>query len=559
MFYTSIISKVLYHTLIVSGGIVEKQFSKDTKNASNVNVKVLFKILNKNSNTEIGKKYNFEDIQSIKDYKEKVPLCDYSDFSEYIDRMSKGEKNILVKEDIEYFGHTSGTTGKQKLLPVTKSGRKIAAKYMALLSQKFCYNYFKSDLNYEKGLMIADVITTTYTEGGIPICSATSGGMKSLKNLIPYMYTSPYEVMLIKDKDSALYLHLLFALTYKDLQYISSAFIANILDLLRLLESHKSMLILDVRKGTINRKLNIDDTIRTKLNSYLKPNAGRADELELEFSKGFQGICKRIWPNLLYLACVTGATFSIYDEMVNYYTGYLPIYSTAYAATEGTFAINPYVNHIKYVIIPDTVFYEFIPLDEGNVDKTYCINELKIGDKYEIVVTNFSGLYRYKMGDVIKVVGFFNDSPEVEFLYRKNQVLNMVSEKTTEEHLKYSIENTMKQLSLDLIDYTTISDNSVSPGRYTFYIEVKNNASCSPKLIEHHLDIELQKANLAYSRFRSGNRLSSPKVILVKKGTFKNIKMFLLSKGISNNQIKIPRVITSNKDILNIIKSSIYK
>lgn len=559
MFYTSIISKVLYRTLIVSGGIVEKQFSKDTKNSSNINVKVLFKILSKNSNTEIGKKYNFEDIQSIKDYKEKVPLCNYSDFSEYINRMSKGEKNILVKEDIEYFGHTSGTTGNQKLLPVTKSGRKIAAKYMALLSQKFCYNYFKGNYNYEKGLMIADVITTTYTEGGIPICSATSGGMKSIKNLIPYIYTSPYEVMLIKDKDSALYLHLLFALIYKDLQYISSAFIANILDLLRLLETQKSMLILDIRKGTINRKLNIDDDIRTKLNSYLSPNAGRADELELEFSKGLQGICKRIWPNLLYLACVTGATFSIYDEMVNYYTGYLPIYSTAYAATEGTFGINPYVSNIKYVIIPDTVFYEFIPLDEGGVDKTYCINELKIGNKYEIVVTNFSGLYRYKMGDVIKVVGFFNSSPEVEFLYRKNQVLNMVSEKTTEEHLKYSIENTMKQLSLDLIDYTTISDNSVSPGRYTFYIELKNNTSCSSKVIEQCLDVELQKANLAYSRFRNGNRLSSLKVVLVKKDTFKNIKKFLLSKGISNNQIKIPRVITTNKDLLNIINSSIYK
>ncbi len=57
---------------------------------------------------------------------------------------------------------------------------------------------------------------------------------------------------------------------------------------------------------------------------------------------------------------------------------------------------------------------------------------------YDVIVTNYAGLYRYRLGDVIKVVDYYNNSPEIEFLYRKNQVINMVSEKTTEEHLIFS-------------------------------------------------------------------------------------------------------------------------
>ncbi|MPN64344.1 hypothetical protein SDC9_212116 [bioreactor metagenome] len=112
--------------------------------------------------------------------------------------MANGEKNILITGKVEYFGHTSGTTGKQKLIPVTKRTKMKGAKYMALLITRFSYNNLKEDWNYGKGLMIADIVMSTYTKGGIPICSATSGGINGIKTLLPYLYTSPYEVMKIK-------------------------------------------------------------------------------------------------------------------------------------------------------------------------------------------------------------------------------------------------------------------------------------------------------------------------------------------------------------------------
>lgn len=549
---TSIISKALYKTAIIGGGLVEKKFNRDTKNCKKVNEQVLFKILKRNSKSEIGDKFKFEDINSIKDYKNKVPLTEYNFYEKYINRMVDGEKNILISDDVEYFGHTSGTTGKQKLIPVTKKSRKIASKYMALLINKFSYDNFKENWNYGKGLMIADIVMTTYTKGGMPICSATSGGMKGIKYILPYLYTSPIEVMTINDKEDAFYLHLLFGLLDVNLLYISGVFISNVLDLFRVLESRHESLVRDIRKGRISKNLNIDDETRRKLNEYLKPNASRANQLEKEFNKGFKGISKRIWPNLCYIATVTGANFSIYDDKVNYYTDSLPIYSPGYASTEAMIGINPYANKIRYVIIPDTVFYEFIPIGEGveEEQRTLCLDELKAGEKYEIVVTNYAGLYRYKIGDVIKVVNFYNKCPEVEFLYRKNQVLNMAAEKTTEEHLTNAIRNTIKKLNLNLVDYTTMADNSITPGRYIVYFEFKNdNHNYNMKLLEGTLDNEIRKANLAYNRARNNKRLGMVKVIIVAPNTFNSIKEALFSKGVSKSQIKIPRVVNSNRNI----------
>lgn len=555
----SIISKALYRTMITCGGIVEKNFNKQTKNFKKVNNDVLFDILKKNASSEIGEKYKFKNILSIEDFKSKLPLTEYSYYENYIEGMANGGKNILVTKKIEYFGHTSGTTGKQKLIPVTKESRLKASKYMALLINKFAYNTFKENWNYGRGLMIADVVMSTYTKGGTPICSATSGGIKSIKKFLPYLYTSPYEVMSIKDKEVSLYLHILFGLIEKNLLFISGVFISNVLDLLRVMEKYSDMLVKDIRKGRLSKTLNIDEETRKSLNKYLSPNAARAEELEREFKKGFNGICKRIWPRLQYIASVTGANFSIYNDIVDYYSGNIPIYSPCYAASEGTMGINPYVINTRYVIIPDTVFYEFIPIGEFDKKKprTLSSHELEIGESYEIVITTYAGLYRYRLGDVVKVVGFYNNSPEIEFLYRRNQVLNMVSEKTTEDHLTNAIKNTKSKLNINLVDYTTVTDNLITPGRYKFYFEVKGKVSkADVRNMEITLDNELRNCNLAYNRFRNKNGLAMPKIIIVEEGTFNKVKEFLFEKGISKNQIKIPRVVTTNKNILQVIEEN---
>lgn len=476
--------------------------------------------------------------------------------------MAEGESNVLTSDKVEYFCHTSGTTGKQKLIPATKRSKRVATKYMAFLINRFAYKEFKDKWNYGRGLMIADITMTSYTKGGYPVCSATSGGIKAIKPMLPYMYTSPIEVMEIKDKETASYLHLLFALKDVNLLFINGVFISNVVDLFRILQENSNKLVNDIRKGKISRIINLDESVRHKLNSYLTPDASRADELEKIFKQDFEGVARRIWPKLLYIGSVTGANFSIYDDMLNYYTDHLPVYSPVYGATEGTIGMNPFVKKIEYVIIPDTVYYEFIPEKDINNKnpKTLCLEELKEGEKYEILLTNSMGLYRYRLGDVVRVVGKYNNTPTIEFLYRRNQVINMVSEKTNEEHLTKALKNTITTLNIDIVDYTTLPDNSITPGRYVFYMELKDwlkeEERCN---LENVLEKALRNSNLAYDRARASNKLGRLKVILLKTNTFKKIKGILAKNKVSQNQIKIPRVVTGKYEVIKILEENSIK
>lgn len=544
-----IFSKLLYLIMLKVSKKIEKDFEYNTSNAKQVNIELLSKILNNNASTKFGEKYRFKEIKSIEEYKQNVPLCTYDNYKEYVEEVANGKKNILTTEDVSYLARTSGTTGTQKLIPITDLGKKVASKYNGVLPQKFIYNNLKDKWNYGKGVMITDIIVATYTKAGIPISAASSGGMKSLKNIIPFIWTSPVEVMELKDKESAFYLHALFALADKNLMYVSGLFVSTILDFFRLIEEKHELLIEDIRTGKINEKITLDDDIRKKLNKKLHLSKKRADELEKEFYKGFNGIAKRIWPSIAYIACVTGANFSVYNSNVEFYIDNIPVCSIVYGASEGMIGINPYINKIEYVLLPDSCYFEFI--DVNDIEKknpdTSDIDKLIIGKSYEIVVTNLNGLYRYRLGDVVKVVGFYNNSPKIEFLYRKNQLLNMVSEKTTEQHLKYAIDKTVNKLNLKLVDYTTYPDNNTTPGRYIIYLELRDfNNEYNILEIEKKLDFELKNANLAYGRFRNNNRLNQLKLVIVEEGTFNNLKDKLVRKGASRSQLKVPRVISKD-------------
>ena len=555
----NMVTKIINLSMIAAGRMMKDKFDKITLDPKKINEKILLEIINSSKESEFGQKYDFSNINSINLYQKKVPLSKYSDYKNYIERMINGEENILVSNKVEFFGRTSGTTGSQKYIPFTKKGRGIVAPYMVLLTQRVAYESLKEKWCYEKGLSLMDMRVSSKTESGVPISSGTSGGMRSIKRLIPYMWTSPIEVMEIKDKETSMYLHLLFALAYKNLMYINATFISSILDLFRLLEENYDDLLNDLENGTISKKIKLDDNVRETLNSYLKENKDRAREIREEFKIGTQGIVKRIWPNLYYIGSVSGASFSIYDNAVRFYIEDIPIYSNVYAATEGCIGINMNIDKYSYIAIPDTAFLEFIPVENSNESQplTKLIDELEVNHAYEVVISNFSGLYRYRIGDVIKVVGYYNQSPEIVFLYRKNQLLNMVSEKTSEDHVIQAIKNTDKELKLNIVDYSTRADNSTSPGRYVFYLETKDNIKNIDKLlIEKTLDENLKKSNQAYGRHRDYNSLRTLKVFFLNRGTFRIIKEYLIKKGTSKNQVKIPRVIT-NCELLEILKQNI--
>lgn len=129
--------------------------------------------------------------------------------------------------------------------------------------------------------MLIDMNSGTKCEGGMNITSATSGGMRTIRGLVDYVWTSPAEIMEIEDKEVAFYLHVLFALKEKNLMYIGGLFISSILDFFRFIEKNSTMLIEDLNNGKINQDLKINPQIRKKLNKKLGKCTKRATELKI--------------------------------------------------------------------------------------------------------------------------------------------------------------------------------------------------------------------------------------------------------------------------------------
>ena len=105
---------------VMMGNFVFKQFNGYTTNAMETQEASLRKIMEDNKDCELGKKYGFADIHSIKEFQDKVPISTFEDYAPLIDRMiDNNEENLITSKKIFRYCASSGSVGKPKLQPKT--------------------------------------------------------------------------------------------------------------------------------------------------------------------------------------------------------------------------------------------------------------------------------------------------------------------------------------------------------------------------------------------------------------------------------------------------------
>jgi hypothetical protein len=476
-------------------------------NAVAIQKRTLVELLERAAQTTFGKEHHFAKIRDYSDFVANVPVMDYEDIKPYVERMMKGEANVLWPGVISWFAKSSGTTNdKSKFIPVSsetletchfEGGRDALTIYFK--------DHPDSKLFEGKGLLI--------------------GGSHNVSNLNAHTHFGDLSALLMKHMP--MWVHL-----FKT----PNASVALMDDWEQKLEK----MVDQTHKENVTNISGVP-TWTTVLFDRLLEKTGKSNMLE-------------VWPNLeLYIH--GGVSFTPYrKQFERYLPGKQVTYLETYNASEGFFGLQTQPQSTALsLMVHYGIFYEFIPLIgmgmEG--DKPLPLWEVVTGQHYAILISNNSGLWRYRLGDTIC---FDSIKPYTFHITGRTRLfINAFGE-------ELMIDNTDKAMEKAcLLHQATLKDYTAAP----IYLEDPANAGhewliefeVPPADLEaftHDLDSALKALNSDYEAKRHKDiALKKPTVKIVPKNTFHK---WLQSKDKLGGQHKVPRL-WNDRTIVNEVHS----
>ena len=545
---------------VLLGEVTLAKFERTSKNPMKAQKKLLNKIIRKNKNCELGKKLDFANIHSLEDFRSKVPLSTYEDYDALVDRMIHNrEKNIMYTGANIRYCSSSGSVGKPKILPKSVfdlwNMQCCGFSCTVAVTSRHVKKHMGKKLPSIMGPLVI-ILTGHKLEDGKMCNGAGQVPLTYLKPFSNFFVTSPVSLLYPEHEEllDTSYLQLRFALQEEKVSYIGSIVITLVTTMFDYLEENWEQLCDDIEHGTIGENIKITPELRAEYEKKLKPNPKRAEFLRQEFRKGFDTpIAPRIWPRLTFAYGMIGSNLKVYVEKLRRSIGdNIPIHNMGYAAAEGFFAMPTELDTHDSALIPYSIFFEFIPVnddvdeDETEEPKTLLLDEVEVGKKYELVVTNSSGLYRYRMEDIVQVTRMHNDTPVIEFLYRKNLSMNVANEKTTTAMVDYAAKKMFERTGSDFVGYSFYPDFSSNPPRYCLMTEIKGDVTEEKRqeMIDT-LDEELKDVNEKYYKYRRWGMLNRPEILILKPNTYWDYRESLRAQGVVLNQIKPVTVINT--------------
>jgi len=508
-----------------------KRFMRQLDDAPAVQEQLLLRLLRRRRDTAFGRDHRFASISTLDEYRRTVPIRTYEDLRPYIDRVLAGDVTALFPscEAIRMFAVSSGTTDKPKHVPVTDA---------FVRNYRRGWNIFgvKALMDHPGGwmrpiLQVSSRMDESRTASGVP-CGAISGLLaQTQKRLVRRFYAVSPLTAYIDDAESRYYTIVRLAVP-RDIAFSVTASPATQLRLARTAESHAERLVRDIRDGTLNppagearatgaaegMTVSPDDRIRevstgrraggpeavlARLRAALRPDPSTARRLEDILTRRGSLLPRDFW-NLSFLANWTGGTLGLHLRDFPRYFGDAPVRDIGLLATEGRVSIGLSDGTPAGVLDVESAFFEFVEADspEGAPAVRLC-HELDVGETYRVVMTNEAGLYRYDLGDYIRVVGFEGRAPVIEFLNRGAHAASMTGEKLTEWQVVKAYETAAAALAV-APDAFVLAPRWDDPPFYVLYVE--GGATDAERLAER-VDGALREINVEYRAKRSSARL----------------------------------------------------
>ncbi|GMN34469.1 hypothetical protein TIFTF001_004701 [Ficus carica] len=538
-----------------------------TRNADAVQERVLSEILSRNSDTEYLQRFGLGGATDRDSFKSKVPVVKYEDLQPEIQRIANGDRSkILCSHPISEFLTSSGTSaGERKLMPTIHEELDRRTLLYSLLMPVM--NLYVPGLDKGKGLYFLFVKAEAKTPGGLVARPVLTSYYKSehfkTRPYDPYnVYTSPNEAILCADSFQSMYSQMLCGLIMRhEVLRVGAVFASGLLRAIRFLQLNWRELAHDISTGTLNPRIT-DPSIKKCMSDILKPDPDLADFLTSECSgENWEGIIIRIWPNTKYLDVIVTGAMAQYIPTLDYYSNGLPKACTMYASSECYFGLNlkpmSDPSEVSYTIIPNMAYFEFMPHDPSspppsrdNPPRLVELADVEVGKEYELVITTYAGLCRYRVGDILQVTGFHNAAPQFRFVRRKNVLLSIDSDKTDEAELQNAVQNAsvlLKEFNTSVVEYTSFADTKTIPGHYVIYWEllVKDSANSPSHEVLDRCCLAMEESlNSVYRQGRvADNSIGPLEIRVVKNGTFEELMDYAISRGASINQYKAPRCV----------------
>lgn len=570
-----------------SGEKVIADFERLTRDAAIVQRDTLRRILAENGAAEYLRGLGLAGRTDPGSFRACVPLATHADFEPYINRIVDGDATpVLTGKPVTSISLSSGTTqGKRKYLlfneELVKSTMQIYRTSYAFRNREF---------PVEKGKALQFIYSSRQftTKGGLTATTATtnvyrSEAFKATMRDVQSQCCSPDEVIFGADFAQSLYCHLLCGLLRADeVQMVSATFAHSVVLAFQTFERVWEELCADIRRGALSPTRVTSPAVRQAVSALLAgPNPELADAVARRCAglSNWYGVIPALWPNAKYVYGIMTGSMEHYVKKLRHYAGGLPLIAAEYGASEGWIGANvePGVppESATFTVLPDIGYFEFIPLRPGpDVDPCYCygeaepvgLTEVAVGEHYEVVMTTFAGLYRYRLGDVVQVAGFHNATPKLRFVCRRNLMLSINIDKNSEQDLQLAVDTAAARFlaaeKLEVVDYTSHADVSSDPGHYVLFLELNAGAAdAAAEALQGCCD-ELDRAfaDPGYVGSRRSGAIGPLELRVLQRGTFHKVLRHYLSLGAPVSQFKSPRCVArSNAGVLQILAGSTAK
>ena len=523
---------------------------------------VLMGILEAASDSVYGREHGFGSIGSVEEFRRAVPVTEYECLGGYIERMAGGEGDVLFNGPTEYFISTSGTTGRAKLIPEGSVSRdaknavnKLRNAYLArdlvrsiadspgvmgLMASKgidprtATPQDFASSFHYYS---VTSSIPDRKTSGGIGIGFASGKTFESSSLAKGLAY--PSEFMGLASGEATMYLTMLFALMHDDVLVVTSNNAARLYARIVYAQEHAEEIIRDMEDGTVNEGLDLTESERAMAEGLMTADPGRAGQLRGILDTGRENFIPRnYWPHLLsarfWLAGSVGVNVAKVRPLLPEGTVY---YDIGYGASEAKINIPCRPESGYGTLATLSVFYEFMPVGGGD---PLTADQLEDGCEYEVLLTNYGGLYRYPMHDIVRVRGFTGNTPNVEFVTKSREILNIAQEKVPASGVLGCIGTVAGGMGFAVRHAQVYED--IAAQAYRVHLEPEPGAD--PDGIDlagfsEGLDRLLGETFELYDRNRKLGSLNRPSSVLMRGGWQESLYDRREAEGAPRSQIKL--------------------